>query len=331
MIHRTVVFSGLLAASSFLAGCGGDDAKTNTDTSGGAPGSGGEAAGGAPAATGGAGDAAGGAGLGGAGGVPAPEPIVAKMLIDGQDAPSGIAFADGRLFWANAGAGTIVSCDIGDCEGSLDVLVEDLDTPRGVALFEDTVYFTSVDGVQRCPAAGSCAAPEDVITGGNPPNFAVAVNGQRIVASFFPSDLVECPFEGCPDPEDRTLLESGGGIMDVKFVDTTIFFTRWGMQRIDQCEMGSNCSATFTTFHLPVTGATGVAVNATHVYFTETDFDAFSSTATEGTISRCPIDGCEDEPESVLTSAEVPFGLAVEPGVLYYTDFGDGSVHQEPL
>jgi len=70
----------------------------------------------------------------------------------------------------------------------------------------------------------------------------------------------------------------------------------------------------------------GIAVNATHVYWTND-----SQNGAEGTVMGCAKDGCDDKPTLVGSGPQGPEGIAVDANNVYWTAEVPGTVLECPL
>jgi len=251
----------------------------------------------------------------------------AAVLATGQGKPTGLAVSSGRLFWANEDDGTIVACDAASCVATLTTIASGLTVPRGVTVEGAHVLFVSEAGVGQCPTTGCPGAPTSLIAA---VDFGVAADADRVVATRFPDLLAECPRDGCPPDTEPVQLAFGQGMMGVWLTSDTIYFTRFGTQNLDQCPIDTDCLTTGTTFQTSVASAVSVIADDQYVYWARTDYLNFPTPSFTGEIVRCPLAGCDGDPEILVSDAE-PFGIALDGSTLYYTDHAAGTIHRQPL
>ncbi len=305
-------------AGSGAAGKAGSGALAGTSgsTSGGAAGS---------SASAGAGSDAGGTTAAGGSGGSGPEPAEV-VVASGQKAPTGIALDSESVYWCNRDAGSIVKCPLTGCDGKEPtVLASNVGTPLGLALDDKNFYWMSpptdssskIAQVLHCPLSGCTGVPEKVV------EFTVeraavgvhVVDGTLYYAAW--PQLATCPISGC---EEATELQRMPALA-LDSNDTSLFVGRVvGLLSctLDTCTDPVNLAQGVMTL--------GVAVDATHVYFTTHDYFKNDSTIVPA-LARCPLAGCGDDgPEQLKTGDIAPFEVAVNEKRVFYTDVEAGTV-----
>lgn len=248
-------------------------------------------------------------------------PIGEPLVVEGLDRPTALAVYGGRVYWIEEGAGSVRSCPTtGTCADAITTLADGLVAPKGLAVTDAGVFFTTGDRVLRCPLGGcGGSAGEDRMSG----NYAVAADATTLVASRFPADLLSCPIAGCA-PGTETELTHLMGIEAVAMNDATIYFSRLGTRLISRCSR-LDCAATDETFLSPAAGVTQLALGDARLVWAESSYEV---SGVDGRLLACPTSLCT-EPEVLLATPDIaPYGVALDGGVLYWSDYAAGTIRR---
>ena len=274
--------------------------------------------GGAPGTDGGTGSDSGTGNDAGAGGAAEPGEIV---IASGQKTPTGIALSANFVYWANRDAGTIVRCPLQGCAGNEPTLLaSNIGTPQGLALDDKEFYWITTGGVaSACPLSGCTGVPRAVMTlteVGRP--LDIHVVGSTLYLAGWPN-FGTCPTSGCG--KEWTSIERMPAIALGSQGDKLFVASRTS---VFSCTLGG-CGERAS---LAVREVVGLAVDATHVYFGESDYLGLSAAdPIVPAVSRCPITGCGEEAPELIADGEVsPFGVAVNDTRVFFTNYLQGSV-----
>ena len=218
-------------------------------------------------------------------------PPTARVLASGQATPAGIALSGTSVYWVNLGmlapdggpriGSQIVTCAKTGCGGSPLVLATgSWDGMSELAVDDTDVYWLVTGQVLACPLAGCSGSPRVVWSGTGPLYDIVADDAGVYFTAPSLGELLSCPGGAC-DGSPGTLWPD------------------------PQAEAGT----------LPGGAATGIALDATSVYFiVPPSVFACEKRDCAGTLRRAA---------SLTTST--PAQIAVDGQNLYVTDFQSGA------
>lgn len=219
--------------------------------------------------------------VGGCGGMP-------TTLAAKQRSPSYIAADAEHAYWINYAPGTqsmatVNQCSVNGCNGQPSSFTDwqYTDRPSGITVSATTLYWTVANQwVAQCPKA-SCVGQVTKLTSTKAVHLlAVDASAVYLVGSW---------------PQNGTVYGS-----------------------VEKVPISG--AAAPTTLVTAVFSPNGLAVDGTHVYWTD---------GLGGTVMKCPIAGCT-APTIVASGLSTPSGIAVDATSVYWTDFFTGSVYKAP-
>jgi hypothetical protein len=145
----------------------------------------------------------------------------------------------------------------------------------------------------------------------------VHVSGDLVYYAAWPL-LGSCPTSGCEMPTAFTKMPA---VAVDSNQDALFVALQGGIIRctLTGCEDQASIKTDYATL--------GLAVDASHVYYTQYDYFDSSPMLKEPTISRCPLAGCGDDAAEVIKSGDfAPFAVVVNDARIFYTDIVAGTV-----
>ena len=310
-------------AGGSLASAGSSGAAGSSSVEAGTGGAGGNQAGSA----GSAGSSAGAGGSGGStgGGSAGTQAQNEVVIASGQMVPTGLAIDDSSVYWANRDAGSIVKCPLDGCGAEEPTLLaSNVGEPLGLALDDENFYWMTPDGkASSCPLSGCTGVPTQVLQLAQV-NKAIDVHviGEDLYFAAWPF-LGFCPKSGCVE-EGPTLFERAPAVSIDSNADT-LFVAK--NSSISSCALPDCLESKLLT----PANAVGLSIDASHVYFGESNYLMLSGVTVTPAISRCPLAGCGDEPPEVVASGDIsPFGVVVNANRIFYTNYDHGTVVSAP-
>jgi hypothetical protein len=196
----------------------------------------------------------------------------------------------------------------------------------GIAIAGDTLYWmappvdstSEIAQVHKCPLTGCTGVPDKVFQF-TVENHAVDVHvaGDTVYYAAWPL-IGTCAVGGCDDKPTNF------GRMPALGVDSNaelLFVARFNglfSCSLDGCKDEKALAMDVS--------ALGIAIDATHVYFTTYDYFGMKPEIVPG-VWRCPLAGCgTDAPESLKDGDIAPFGIAVNDTRVFYADTEAGTV-----
>ena len=197
-----------------------------------------------------------------------------------QGLPTGVAVRGERVFWANQETGTVVSCPTSGCpESGPTMLASGQSKPTGIGVNGEFVFWVAEAG-----------------------------------AGMF--SVLRCPLAGCGAEAPVALLSDSGTGYGLA-VSEAAFYVAAG-ERLLRCPLAGCMPATAEVL---VTGKriSGVAVNATHFYYTRLSMVSLTSS----TVFRCPVAGCgprSADEDDLGGSGVWHVSVAIDERAVYWTE-----------
>jgi hypothetical protein len=239
--------------------------------------------------------------------------------------------------------GHLFKCSISSCNDTPTVLAPGF--AYALSVDGSSAYWTTYDQTQimGCPVGG-CASPS--LLASLPSNefpAGIAVDGTNIYWAIQLGGVMKCAINGCSssltslvaglrDPTPGITPPGGGPASAVSELgpialdDTNVYVVDTygsGLGRILKCAK-SGCNNSPTTLASGLSGATGVAVDANNVYWTEAGDSVVAGQmlAGAGRVAKCAVSGCNDSPTVIAANQDGPTGIAVDATHVYWATYG---------
>ncbi len=228
-----------------------------------------------------------------------------------------------------------------------------------IAADSQNAYFSGADHVYACSLQGCASQPAILASVQSPGGIAVA-SGQVYWTNFNvePSSVMRTNVDGSHQPSTLLSLSGGWELEGIVVRDGTMYFTSFGS--ILTCPVTGCTSA--TTFATATPAVYGLAADAATLYWANRYAATFGGTATiescplagcgapvvladglldddfrsiatdgvniywadtnTGTVSRCPVSGCNGTPTVLATGQAFADAIAVDATSVYWTTLG---------
>lgn len=184
-------------------------------------------------------------------------------------------------------------CEGGACKGGACqpyALVTGNLGPYGVAVHDGVVYFTSIDDtVEKCHAKDCTNTLVQMTSGQGFPKGITTdftnvywANEGFVSSGSFAGGIATCGLAGCPSGKATVLAPTESGPYDVVVDTSAVYWTDEFGELVRSCSVGG-CGGAPKTLATDVTLLSGIAIDATSVFFAETKL---------GNIIKCPLAGC---------------------------------------
>ena len=241
-------------------------------------------------------------------------------LASGQ-MPAGLAVDGVNVYWSSAGTvmkvpvgggtpTTFLTTPYGFVVGAVDAIslygVGQADTDAGVVY---TVGACAVGGCGSSPTVLAWSSPSESVGGlaiGPTALFWTTVSGPG-------GAVLKCAIAGCGG-QPTVLASAQPGPYHLALDSVSAYWTT-ADGTVVKVSIGGGPTTTLADGQSP-TG--GIAVDGANVYWTNVSGD--------GSIRRCAVGGCNNQPTSVAIGLSKPFAVAVDPTAVYWTDYGAGAV-----
>jgi hypothetical protein len=251
------------------------------------------------------------------------------VLATGQYMPTAL-FVDGEnAYWRNEGfnighgkaprvlGGQVMRCALAGCGNRPTPIggADDSWLPRSVALDDDAVYWTNGESVVSCPKTGCGCAPQAVLTFDAP--MEIAVHGSTVFFTDLSlTNVGSCPVTGC-GTTPTILATRPVGPDGIVTDDASVYWTTggWGVLT---CGLGG-CDGGPDTLWFPEfgeTNTTGITVDATNVYWTNT-------IVSTGSVMQCAKNDCGGTLVTLATGRNDPRGVTVDGTDVYWAEEND--------
>jgi hypothetical protein len=247
----------------------------------------------------------------------APTPLVTNLA-----APARLAVDSENVYWTNFDDGTIDSCNINGCGGMPTTLASGQSSPIGIAIDTTNVYWVNSGtngSVSTCPLTG-CKGSPTVLSNTEHYPFDVAVDLTGVYWVNTYGSVRFCPRDGCGQGP-TTLAQNQGNLHFITLSDGGIYWSNNNEDggAVGQCS-AAGCSPTEVA---PSVDPAGVAVDGTGIYWVEE--------LPGGSVKMCPLGGCgTGSPRVLATGQGTPFGIALDPAYVYFTDSTSGEIVRVP-
>jgi hypothetical protein len=233
-----------------------------------------------------------------------------------------LAVSGGNIYWATQNL--LLSCPTDGCmsEGPTVLWGGPLD-PTDVTVGATSIYFGSTvdDGLLTCPIDG-CGTGPTVLWSSTAPPLPIALDGPTVYFATTGISLLSCVAGACAP------ILVGGTPTAMAVGNANVYIGTRGAGSpgaVASCPE-ANCTAGLTIVANNLSNCVGLAVDATDVYFTDqgmTDVDG--GTGGAGSVSKCPLSGCNDQPEPLAGFVNFPQQIALDATNAYWTDFGSST------
>jgi hypothetical protein len=237
-------------------------------------------------------------------------------LAPSQNDPLGLGVATGSVFWANYGAGTLMTCTLPGCAAT--TMASSQAGPWPVAVNGTSVFWGDTNGGTIFECAQSACAPTQLSAEQDVP-YAIAVGSTGVYWTDYGSSgtaegtVMRCPLAGCSGGATviaAGLFEPAGIAVDA----TSVYFANEGGGNIMKCPL-AGCAGDPTVLVSERANPFAVAVDATDIYWVES--------TDSGGVLRCPLDGCgAGGPVTMASDQESPWAIAVDDVAVYWVDDG---------
>lgn len=257
-------------------------------------------------------------------------------------AGEGFATDGTNVYWSDNGSvndagyygdpGGLLSCSIDGCGNApLQVAAGNSDA---IAVDGVNVYWANNSdwGVYACPMSGCGSAPTRLWSGNSYPITGLAIGYGEVywVLAAGTMNPMTCSPYGCGD-SPSVLSENvvGAALRQIALDTENVYFldgnpydttnpTNAG--KVFKCSISGCAEATVLADQL--NSPLSIATDGTNVYWSE--FEVSGATG-EGSIRKCPVDGCGNVPITVVSNVNGPGPIAVDSQNLYWVETGQGS------
>jgi hypothetical protein len=270
------------------------------------------------------------------------------VLLASVKGAKGIAVDSTNVYWTTYGYGVaaVMKCAVGGCGGGPTIVASGLALPTWIAVDSANIYWTDVSGnenaVMKC-AVGGCAQPTILVKYGSGGSGGIALDSTSIYWSnlmYQPGTIAECSLTGCMSSYSDTgapptmviVLEAITGLGAIA-VDHSknLYFTDDNIRGslIEKCAPGAYldggalisvpCLARIVLAQQTTSPfVPRIAVDGTNVYWT----------TWAGTVLKCAVNGCNDQPTVLASGQSSPTAIAVDATSVYWTTLS--AVYQLP-
>jgi hypothetical protein len=232
-----------------------------------------------------------------------------------------LAVSGGNVYWATQNM--VLSCATDGCTSGPTVLWAGHLAPTDIAVGATAIYFgdTTNDDLLTCPVDG-CGANPTVLWSSTVPPAPIALDGATVYFATSGISLLSCGTGGCSP------ILIGGTPTAMAIGDANVYIGTRGAGApgaIASCPEAT-CPTGLTIVTSNLSNCVGLAVDATNVYFTDQGM-AYpeGGTGGAGSVSKCPIAGCNDQPSPLAGFVNFPQQIAVDATNAYWTDFGSST------
>jgi hypothetical protein len=268
-----------------------------------------------------------------------PKPLARTVeLAANQDHPTGIAVWGSRVYWANEGAGTIVSCEVDACtkrDRTTHALA--LRYPHALAVDASGLYWLETGGdsfaeleVKHCPLDGCDGKPRTLFYSGYSFGAGLAVSDEYLFIGTT-DVLLRCPKAGCV--ATAATIAAGGLIAGVAADATHVYFVRSDSRRLYRCPHagcgnGDAQATELASDRFPW----GIASDGSSVYWTNHDYFRQHASSELPAIQTCPASGCTsaEPPLAALEDEIAPWAIALDAVSYFWTDYETGAITRSP-
>jgi hypothetical protein len=224
----------------------------------------------------------------------------------------------------------VIRCPKSGACGTGLTVADNQDNLRGIAVSSSSVYWASfgASAVRRCPKNVECGKGIDFMTGIALP-YGLAVDAVDVFATSAASSgtVYRCPVGGCTSGTTALVAATDQA---GTFIATDGLHVVWtGGTATQSGGSVTKCSTGGVCVPSPLAGGLrqprGVVISNGFVYWTNSD-----SGGLEGSIMRCPVDGCGAGPTVLAGPHAGASSLAVDATDVYYAP-ADGRLMRVPI
>jgi hypothetical protein len=242
------------------------------------------------------------------------------------DGHKSIAVDETRVYWGKVEPNTpIHACPIKGCLGAPTVIASHVSASSMVV---DTthVYWLAFDStLQRCPVAGCGDSPELVtVTRGHHGELAGdATNLYWSQRSSGPGTGAIMTVAKDGSTPSRTIVDGLQSPTAVAVDATNVYWMEThSLGAVKTCPL-AGCAGEPTTLATRQSFPLRLGLDGANAYWFNFDEEWWSGKDVTAKLVRCPLTGCGDQPDVLITHQMSPYDIALDKTHVYWTNFGE--------